>query len=227
VLISVLIGLAMAIVSGVIVPLDTATPEMLARGRPSLLDMGVALAAGAAGAYAMARKDIPAALVGVAIAAALVPPLCTVGLALAFREFSLASGAALLFLTNIVSIGLAGAAVFAWLGLSPSREHYTQRQIAISLVVLLLLAVPLASTLVDVIRVERQTNTAQDVLQQQFHDADIIDVQLNGNQVTATIRSPQMITQQDVQAAERTLQHDLGPHINLEITYWQSITPSQ
>jgi uncharacterized hydrophobic protein (TIGR00271 family) len=226
VLIGVLIGLVMATVSGVIVPLDTATPEMLARGRPSLLDMGVALAAGAAGAYAMARKDIPAALVGVAIAAALVPPLCTVGLALAFRDTSLASGAVLLFLTNIVSISLAGSAVFAWLGLSPSREHYTRTQVLVSLLILLLLALPLASTLADVIRVERQTNAAQDVLQQQFHGADIIDVRLNGNRVTATIRSPEMITQQDVQAAERTLQRDLGPHVTLEITYWQSITPS-
>jgi uncharacterized hydrophobic protein (TIGR00271 family) len=227
VLIGVLIGLVVALGSGLIVPLDTSTPEMLARGRPSLLDMGVALASGAAGAYAMARKDIPAALVGVAIAAALVPPLCTVGLALAFRELSLASGATLLFLTNIVSIGLAGAAVFAWLGLSPSREHHPQRQVAISLVILLLLALPLASTLIDVIRVERQTNTAHNVLEQQFPGADIIDVQLNGNKVTATIRSPNMITQQEVQAAEQTLRHDLGSHITLEITYWQTITPSQ
>ncbi|HVO68519.1 MAG TPA: DUF389 domain-containing protein, partial [Aggregatilineaceae bacterium] len=186
VLIGVLIGLVVALASGVIVPLDTSTPEMLARGRPSLLDMGVALASGAAGAYAMARKDIPAALVGVAIAAALVPPLCTLGLALSFREFPLASGAALLFLTNIVSIGLAGSAVLAWLGLSPAREHHPRRQVAISLVILLLLALPLASTLIDVIRVERQTTTAHEVLQQQFHDADIIDVQLNGNKVTAT-----------------------------------------
>jgi uncharacterized hydrophobic protein (TIGR00271 family) len=226
VLIGVLIGLVVALASGVIVPLDTSTPEMLARGRPSLLDMGVALASGAAGAYAMARKDIPAALVGVAIAAALVPPLCTLGLALSFREFPLASGAALLFLTNIVSIGLAGSAVLAWLGLSPAREHHPRRQVAISLVILLLLALPLASTLIDVIRVERQTTTAHEVLQQQFHDADIIDVQLNGNKVTATIRSPNMITQQDVRAAEQTLQRDLGSHVTLEITYWQSIKPS-
>lgn len=56
------------------------TTEILARGNPSWLDVVVALASGVAGAYAMARKDIPEALAGVAISAALIPLLCVTGL---------------------------------------------------------------------------------------------------------------------------------------------------
>lgn len=221
----VLIGLAVAVFSGSIMPLDVPTSEMLARGEPSLLDMGVALASGAAGAYAMARRDIPAALVGVAIAAALVPPLCTIGLALSFGEFSLAYGAGLLFLTNIVSISLAGAGMFAWLGLRPRRDAHTTQQLLISLIVLGLLALPLASTFSDVVENGRQTRIAREVLVDQFADADVIDVQLHGGEVTATIRGEMLITRNEVRNAEAAIEQRLERDIDLKITYWRAIAP--
>jgi uncharacterized hydrophobic protein (TIGR00271 family) len=224
-LIGVFIGLVIAVMIGLVMPINMATDEMLARGQPSVLDMGVALASGLAGAYATARKDIPSALAGVAIAAALVPPLCTTGLALAFDEISLASGAGLLFLTNIVSISLAGAAVFAWLGLRPPNGQHTRRQLAIALVVLGLLALPLASTFINVTRTARQTNVARQVLENQFKGADVIDIELNGDNLTVTIRSAEPITQQDAQQADQALDHKLGRNINLEITYWPAVKP--
>ncbi|MBN2305424.1 MAG: TIGR00341 family protein [Anaerolineae bacterium] len=223
VLVGVLIGLAVAVVIGVVIPLDVSTSEMRARGEPSLLDMGIALASGAAGAYAMARKDIPSALAGVAIAAALVPPLCTVGLGLAFRDWDLASGAGLLFLTNIVSISLMGAAIFGWLGLRPRREHYTWRQVLISLLVLGLLAIPLGSAFVDVVRTGRQTGQARDVLEAQFSDADIIEVELKGHDITATVRSTRWLTSHDVNQAERALEDALGFDVDLAITNWRAV----
>ncbi len=222
-LFGVLIGLMVAVFGGLIMPLDIATTEMAARGQPSLLDMGVALASGVAGAYAVARKDIPSALAGVAIAAALVPPLCTVGLALAFREFELAYGAGLLFLTNIVSISLAGSAVFAWLGLRVGRELHTRRQLVISLVVLGLLALPLASTFIDVTRNEREMTRVRHVLQEQFGDADVLDIELNEDTITATVRSAKIITRGDVDDAELAIEKDLGRDVTLKITYWREI----
>lgn len=219
------IGLAVALLGGSIMPLDVSTAEMLARGQPSLLDMGVALASGAAGAYAMARRDIPSALVGVAIAAALVPPLCTVGLALSFGEFSLAYGAGLLFLTNIVCISLAGAAVFAWLGLHPHHDGYTWRQVVISLIVLGLLALPLASTFISVVETGRQTSTARNVLRDYFDDADVIDVELHSDKVTATIRSEYVVTRANVLEAEESLARALGHDVDLQVTYWRAISP--
>ncbi|HEB53943.1 MAG TPA: DUF389 domain-containing protein, partial [bacterium] len=86
--------------------LDT-TPEMLARGWPGLFDLFVACVSGLAAAYAMSRPGLVAALPGVAIAAALVPPIAVSGLATARGEWSLAYGAFLLFFTNMVAIVLA------------------------------------------------------------------------------------------------------------------------
>ena len=83
-----------------------------------MVDLIAALASGAAGAYCMSREDISDSLAGVAIAISLVPPLCVVGLSLQASHWSDAAGALLLFVTNFLSILLAGGAVLAILGLS-------------------------------------------------------------------------------------------------------------
>jgi len=66
--------------------------EVLARTHPSPIDLGIALAGGLAAAYALTRPNISAALPGVAIATALMPPLCTVGVGLALTRWDVAGG---------------------------------------------------------------------------------------------------------------------------------------
>lgn len=222
------IGLLVALGLGLVFPIEVATTEMMARGEPSLLDLGVALASGAVGAFAMARKDIPAALAGVAIAAALVPPLCTAGLALAFGDSTLAAGSALLFATNIVSISLAGAAVFVWVGIRPPHHMETMRNWAISVLVLVLLAVPLVRTFVDVVRLEQQTSTARRVLAEQFEPGEVLEVRLTAGdpyEVRATIRSVEWTTSLDVREAQDALREALGHEVALEITNLRAIKP--
>ena len=92
-------------------------PQITGRISPTSVDFIAALAAGAAGAFAMSRDDIADSLAGVAISIALVPPLCVVGIALAAGEWPAAAGALLLFMTNYLSILLAGGGVLAFLGL--------------------------------------------------------------------------------------------------------------
>jgi uncharacterized hydrophobic protein (TIGR00271 family) len=109
---SVILGLCVSLLGGFLVgfftlSLEEPTREMLARGGPGLLDLFVAFAAGLAAAYASSRPGLIAALPGVAIAAALVPPIATSGLALSLSDFPLAIGALLLFGINMVTIVLA------------------------------------------------------------------------------------------------------------------------
>ncbi len=86
--------------------------EILARTEPTLLDLGVAIAAGTAGAFAKVRRSVSDAIPGVAISVALVPPLCVVGIGLAVGDFKLSTGSFVLFLTNLVGIILTAAIVF-------------------------------------------------------------------------------------------------------------------
>ncbi len=112
----ILLAVAMGWLMGTLVPGAEPTHEILALSRPSVLDLAVALVAGAAAAYAVSRKEVSAALAGVAVAAALTPPLATVGLGVAFHDRHIALGAGLLFLANIVSIIAASGFVFIWVG---------------------------------------------------------------------------------------------------------------
>jgi uncharacterized hydrophobic protein (TIGR00271 family) len=92
--------------------------QILGRISPRVIDLIAALASGAAGAFCMAREDISDSLPGVAISISLVPPLCVVGISLQAGQWDAAGGAFLLFLTNFLSILLAGGGVLALLGLS-------------------------------------------------------------------------------------------------------------
>jgi len=90
--------------------------EMLSRTQPNLLDLIIALAGGAAMAYAILSPKLPTGVVGVAIATALVPPLSTCGLLLARGENGMAGGAFLLFFANLVAIEIAISAVLWFFG---------------------------------------------------------------------------------------------------------------
>jgi len=88
--------------------------EMLSRTSPRLLDLIVALASGAICAYAVSTPRLNAAIFGVAIAVALVPPLATAGLFVARAEWDLAGGAFLLAFVNMVAIQV-GTSITLWL----------------------------------------------------------------------------------------------------------------
>ncbi|MCL1693314.1 MAG: DUF389 domain-containing protein, partial [Actinomycetia bacterium] len=119
-----LLAVMIAAVISFIVP-GRATPlpaELIARTSPNLLDLGIALAAGAAGAYGQVRRHAAEVLTGVAVAVALVPPLVVVGVTLQLTEWQLALGAALLFLANVVGIVIAASVTFLAAGFVPGRN---------------------------------------------------------------------------------------------------------
>lgn len=128
-------------------PLQGVTAEILARTRPNLFDLLVAIFSALAGGYATITGR-GGTIVGVAIATALMPPLATVGFGLATGNAAIAGGALALFFTNMIAIALtaaltARAAGFA-AGLSPRQ---TRLQAAAIASVFALLAVPLALSL--------------------------------------------------------------------------------
>jgi uncharacterized hydrophobic protein (TIGR00271 family) len=107
-----------------VLPFDTPTSEVLARTRPNLLDLGVALSSGLAGSLLVCRSRSPegggvSALPGVAIAVALMPPLCSVGFGVGSGfAMPIVSGAGLLFFTNLAAIIAAAFVVFLAIGMN-------------------------------------------------------------------------------------------------------------
>ena len=117
------LALLIGVAAGLVFPIPRLTAELLARGGPTLLDMGVAFLSGAAAAYCLGRPGLLAALPGVAIAAALVPPIATTGIVTALGRLDVAAGSSLLFGTNVVAIVVGAAAALWAAGIRGNRER--------------------------------------------------------------------------------------------------------
>jgi uncharacterized hydrophobic protein (TIGR00271 family) len=220
-LLGILAALLVAFFVGWISATSIVTAEMASRGNVTFLDMGVALASGVIGAYATARKDIPSALAGVAIAAALMPPLVTVGLAISFREWPLAQGASLLFLTNIVSITLAAWATFRWLGLHPGKgDDPIARRRASAILVSLLLVILVALNLSNIDTAA--SGRIENVLRGSFQQAELVTYEVRQSdplEVVAIVRQPvgNLDDTSEIIEAQRSLEELLEAPVKLSV----------
>lgn len=112
------IALAISLLMGLMLTVDIGSEQIINRTRVSLGDITIALAAGSAGVLAFTR-GVPAALVGVMVAVALLPPLVDIGLLLGSGHMELAIGSIILTLTNLVCVNLAGVLTFLVQGVRP------------------------------------------------------------------------------------------------------------
>lgn len=140
------IGISLSVFTAALIarlfPIETITPEISGRLQPAILDLGIAIACGIAGAYAYARSSVMRSLPGVAIAVALVPPLCVVGIGVGWWRFDMVLGAGLLFVTNL--IGVIGAAVVTFLVLGYAPVQRARRGLLVTAVATALIAIPLS-----------------------------------------------------------------------------------
>lgn len=142
---SILFGFLVFMVRPVEDHINWVTPEMWARCRPSPLDFCVGLVGGLAAAYARTREHLSAALAGAAIAAALVPPISTAGLQIAFGLWGshpkgiMVIGPILLVSVNVLTITI-GASFVLWArGMRVDREPNTHDKWVMRVIAVLLL----------------------------------------------------------------------------------------
>ena len=116
------VALVFALLVGLVFRIDTSTPEMLLRTQVDITDVVVAFSAGAAGAFAL-TVGAPSALIGVMVAAALMPPLVSMGILAGRGLWTCAYGSLILLLVNLICINLSGVLVFLSVGLRPWRPE--------------------------------------------------------------------------------------------------------
>ncbi|CAN5728138.1 DUF389 domain-containing protein [soil metagenome] len=166
--------------------------QVIDRTSPGLLTLIIALASGAAGAYALSRSDVADSLPGVAIAISLVPPLNNVGILLAERERDLAAGSALLFVTNFAAILLAGTVTFFLTGLAEGvhREPREMRRSLLAICVLIcLVAIPLVANTEVFWRNVNREDAAIGIVNEWLADSDweVYQVSVDGNKVEVLV----------------------------------------
>jgi uncharacterized hydrophobic protein (TIGR00271 family) len=190
-------------------PLQTVTTEITSRTRPNLFDLLVALFAGLAGTYAMIRGR-HGAIVGVAIATALMPPLAVMGFGVATANIPVLAGSSLLFFTNLMTIAASAAVLARIYGFATDLSpHQTRLQAMLILLALIGLAVPLALSLREIAWEAFASREARETIASEFgKDARIsqldIDFRAHPVQIAGTVLTPQYL-----QRAESDLRRSL------------------
>ena len=204
------------------------TPSLAARTAPGLLDLGVALAAGAAGAYVTVRRTGSDALPGVAIAVSLVPPLATVGICLELRRPDDAAGALLLFLANFAAITVSASTVFALAGAAPDAAMLRERNrvrngFILAIVALCIIAVPLVVTGAKRAVTTIRSDEGAPVIRAWIgaRDLTIVSWSLDENHVTLIVRGPD--APGDPAGLARGLAAALGIPVEVDLEYIPSI----
>ena len=157
-----------------IIGLENVESEILSRTKPTLIDFGIAMAAGMAGGFTQTRRSIGDAIPGVAIAVALVPPLSVIGIGLSLGENGIAFGSSLLFLTNLTCIVFFGGLVFLFQ--SYGNIDRAKKGLATSTAVMFALGIPLTLSMRDLITEKNVTSQVLDIVVDEtsaFADADI------------------------------------------------------
>lgn len=204
--------------------------QIASRVSPNLIDMGIALAAGAAGAFATVNRRVAGSIAGVAIAVALVPPLGVAGLTLEIGEFALAWGAFLLFLANFVAILLSATLVFAlggWVSVKRLRAHVNDVYVTAGLVgaTAMVVIVPLLFTQQGIVSQARNLATAAGIVDRWVGETNldlaVQEVEISEDTVTVRVQGSDAFPDPD------TLGRELGESLNKPIDLDIFFTPTE
>ena len=203
--------------------------EIMARTAPNIMDLLIALAGGAAGAYASVSPRLSVGLVGVAIATALVPPLACASILFARGETHLASGAFLLFFANFIGIQVASSAVL-WahgyhrLNLQIHKERSTLLQNILSITILFLLSGFLWNSLRQSLEKQHHEQRVRQLLQQELlkipgSNLSDFTLEMDGEleKIFVVARTPKSITPQQVARMEACLKKEQSNPIELHV----------
>ena len=176
-----LIGVAMIFAIGVVIGFIhhdmPMTSEILSRTQPTMIDLMIALAGGAAGAFASVSPRLSVAVVGVAVATALVPPLVASGILFAHFQWANSGNAFLLAVTNMVAIQISSSLVLWIAGFRRGSEEELQSNVLEfikrniwSLLVLVILAVYLSFNLTQRVRLQLYETSISQIVKNNLND---------------------------------------------------------
>lgn len=180
---STLIIFLVSFVIGVFSPYLGESREVLMRTKPTLFELFIALTAGFVGAFAVAHPKLSSALAGVVAAVALVPPLSVMGILFATGEFVLATGAALLYLTNLIAMTFSAIISFLLVGVKfPRRESsksLAMGNISWFVIFLIIIIIPLTLVMRGILSENQQRGTIRGVIENYTTSTVITDLSVD------------------------------------------------
>ncbi len=165
--------------------------EFLSRTSPTIFELFIALAAGFIGAFVITYPKIGAAIAGVVIAAALVPPLAVMGISVSHGNLGMAGGAFILFMSNLIAVTFSSSILFLVARFKgPSSEKGQEQRksnIRWTLVFLFVMTIPLFLITSKIIKENNQQDIIRDVVLVVIPDSNITDVKVSENNNISTV----------------------------------------
>lgn len=215
-----LLAVALAWCLGLLVGIPSYGSEILSRSEPTLLDLGIAVAAGGISGYAKVQPKISGSLAGTAIAVALMPPICVIGLGLAQANWSLSFGATLLYLTNLMGITLSCMLTFLLTGYT--SLHRARKPLTWILAFTGLLLIPLGISFAELVRqAQLESSLRQALLDRTITFQRVQLIASNTNwvtnppQVRLSVRAKEPITPKQVRLLEDFVEKEMGQPFTL------------
>jgi uncharacterized hydrophobic protein (TIGR00271 family) len=214
------LSIALAYLLGEVVNISSFGSEVLSRSAPTLLDLGIAIAAGAVSGYAKVQPRISESLAGTAIAVALMPPLCVVGLGLSQINWQLSQGATLLYLTNLLGITLSCMLTFLLAGYVSFRRAHKALAWIVTFTAILL--IPLGISFSQLIKQAHLEASLREALLNRtvtFQRLDLLSTTTNWSanppEVRLNVRASEPITPRQIELLETFLQRETGQPFTL------------
>ncbi len=214
------LAIILAWLLGSLVGLPELGSEVVARSKPTLLDLGIAVAAGGISGFAKVQPKVSGTLAGTAIAVALMPPICVIGLGLSHANWSLSLGASLLYLTNLLGITLSCMLTFLIAGYIPL--YRARKALIWALTLTAILLIPLGVSFAELLRQsELEASLKRALLNRTitFQRVELIATDTNWltkpPEVSLTVRSSQALTPKQVQLLEAFVEKEMGQKFTL------------
>ncbi len=192
--VQVLISLVTSTIYFTISPLSAVTSELLARTRPTVWDVIIAICGGLAGMIGCTRKERTNVIPGVAIATALMPPLCTAGYGIANGDIRFFAGGFYLFFINTLFIAISSGLIAKALGMPEKQELPAKKLKRLNTQIVVLVVVTVIPSIISAGFTVRDSVTQAHIdsfVEQEFSQDDLMIVRqesdLSEKQITLAV----------------------------------------
>ena len=232
-----IIAVSCSLVIGLVIGIPQFGSEIWSRTQPNLIDLLIAIVAGGISGYAKIRPEMSDAIPGTAIAVALMPPLCVIGLTLSQGQWEAAFGASLLYLTNLIGINLACIVVYVWGGYARSNELSRNLSWGVSIVLIIMLAIPLGISFWQLINQAKVNSSINKILvtESRFNRKNIeveslrVNWKTKPHSVLLKVKVAEPISSTEVKVVEQLLTRELNKTfiVIFDVTASQRIQSSE
>ena len=191
-------------------PINDATPQILARTYPTLWDVLIAIFGGIAGVIGKTKEDGGNVVPGVAIATALMPPLCVVGFGIAHGNLKIFLGAGYLFIINVFFIMLTtmtSLKIYS-VGVSQTKHRMSVRQQIVFYVGSLIIMIPSIYTATTLVQDTERENSLKKFISRELKTHYVFDNSINKKDKTVTLKIVgDAFKKQDIEKLEKKLEN--------------------